>query len=159
MKSYVLAEAMEHEMKLVQLGGKVTFINSKMCYVSFDVEGIIIEYSYNINSKGKVFLERIKPYPLPINAYEDEEHVIEIIKIDLEQFYAASQSHNMADFITINQQFHNTLKRFEDLFLYYNVPEATMVTIKSDLDRINQEILNCRNSAKRVYFEKEPDNL
>ena len=56
MKSYVLAEAMEHEMKLVQLGGKVTFINSKMCYVSFDVEGIIIEYSYNINSNGKVFL-------------------------------------------------------------------------------------------------------
>lgn len=159
MQKFVMAEAMEHEMKLVQMGGDVTFINSKMCYVSFNIEGYIVEYAYNINAKGKVFLERIKPYPLPINAYEDEEHVIAVIRIDLEQFRAAALSHNMPEFIKVNQLFHQTLKRFEDLFLYYNVPEQTITKIKADLNLINQNILACRDHCPRLYFEKEPDNL
>lgn len=159
MQKYVMAEAMEHEMKLVQMGGKVTQINGKLCYVQFDIGGILVEYVYNINSKGQFFLERIKPYPLPVKAYEDESRVIEIIDIDLEQFRQASKSHNMPKFIQLGQMFNDTAKRFEDLFLYYNVPEETVDALIAALESANQAIGDCKENAKRLYFKKDPDNL
>jgi hypothetical protein len=159
MQKYVMAEAMEHEMKLVQMGGKVTQITSKLCYVKFEIDGIEIEYVYNINSKGQFFLERIKPYPLPVKPYEDESKIIEIIDIDLEQFRQAAKSHNMPKFIKLGQQFHETAKRFEDLFLYYNVPDMTVEEMMTVLAQVNKTIDDCKNNAKRLYFKKEPDNL
>lgn len=159
MKTLIESEVLEHEMKLRQMGGDVTFITSKMCFVSFKVGGIDIEYSYNINTKGQVFLERIKPYPLPINAFDDEEHVIDVIRIDLEQFEAATKSKNIQGFVEVNKMFHQTLKRFEDLFLYYNVPSAVIEKVKADLEKINQDITECKDCTIRLYHEKDPDFL
>lgn len=159
MKPYIESEALEHEIKLRQMGGEVTFITSKMCFVAFKVGGIDIEYSYNINTKGQVFLERIKPYPLPISAYDDEEHVIDVIRVDLEQFESASRSKNIKNFVEVNKLFHQTLKRFEDLFLYYNVPAAVIETVKKDLEKINTDITECKECTVRVYHDKDPDNL
>lgn len=159
MQKYVMAEALEHEMKLVQMGGKVTQINGKLCYVQFDIGGIDIEYVYNINSKGQFFLERIKPYPLPVRSYEDESKIIEIIDIDLEQFRQAANSHHIAKFIKLGQMFHGTAKRFEDLFLYYNVPESTIAELLTELEHANEVIDQCKETAQRLYFRKDPDNL
>lgn len=159
MKSYLMAEAIEHEMKLEQLGAKVVQITSKLCYVHFVVDGVEIEYAYNINAKGKYFLERIKPYPLPVRAFEDETKLVEIIEIDLEQFKQASESKHMVKFLQIGQSFHETAKRFEDLFLYYNVPEETLKEVFDDLLKINTAIDTCRDSAPKIYFKKEPENL
>lgn len=159
MQKYVIAEALEHEMKLVQMGGKVTQVNGKLCFVQFDVDGLIVEYAYNINSKGKFFLERIKPYPLPANVYEDESRVIEIIDIDLEQFRQATHSHNMMKFIRLGNLFHETAKRFEDLFLYYNVPEETIDQLFKEIEKANKLIDECKSESPRVYFKKNPDNL
>ena len=80
MRKYVNAEVMQHTMKLQQMGAKVNVVNSKLCYVRFDLSGFIVSYSYNVNSKGKYFLERIKPYPLPLKVFDKEEDVIEICK-------------------------------------------------------------------------------
>lgn len=159
MQKYVMAEALEHEMKLVQMGGKVTQINGKLCYVQFYIEGIEIEYVYNINAKGEFFLERIKPYPLPVKPFSDESQVIEIIDIDLEQFRQASRSHHIATFIKLGQLFHGTAKRFEDLFLYYNVPESTLEELTKELQHANEVIDDCKATATRLYFRKDPDNL
>lgn len=159
MQKYVIAEAMEHEMKLRQMGGTVTLVSGKMCYVQFDIGGIAIEYVYNINNRGHFFLERIKPYPLPFKVYEDESKVVEIIDIDLEQFRNAAKSHNMPKFIELGKLFNDTAKKYEDLFLYYNVPGEVVESLHEELEKVNAIILNCKEEAERIYFKKEPDNL
>lgn len=159
MQKYVIADAMEQEMKLRQLGGKVNQINGKMCYVTFDIGGLQVEYVYNLNSKGQYFLERIKPYPMPVKVYEDESKIVEIIDIDLEQFRSASKSHNVDRFIALGNKFNETAKRFEDLFLYYNVPPEVLDDLFEKLMESNQIIDQCKTTASRIYFKKEPDNL
>ena len=84
MKKYIIStEAAQHAMKLTQMGANVKQVSGKLCYVSFDLGYMTLEYVYNINAKGKYFLERIKPYPLPIKAYDNEDDVIDIIEIDV----------------------------------------------------------------------------
>lgn len=156
---YVNSEASQHDMKLVQLGAKVEQINGKMCYVKFDVEGFELAYVYNINKKGKYFLERIKPYPLPMKEFKCESAVIDIIKIDLEQFKNAVNSRNINAFVTISSELNKTIKQFEDLFLYYNVPQIETQIIMEKIEEIQQEIKKTKENSERVYFTKDPDNL
>jgi hypothetical protein len=141
------------------MGAKIKTINSKMCYVKFDISGFEVSYVYNINKNGNYFLERIKPYPLAIKEFYDEEQVIEIIKVDLEQFKNAIKSHNIQSFIDINRRLHQSIQKFEDLFLYYNVPLEECDKIISLLDALDQELKDTKNSSNRIYTKKEPDNL
>lgn len=159
MRKYINAEVMQHTMKLQQMGAKVTVVNSKHCYVSFDIGGFTVSYSYNVNAKGKYFLERIKPYPLPLKVFDKEEDVIEIIKIDLEQFKSAIRSHNINDFIDISRHLNIHLKKFEDLFLYYNIPSEEIRILIDHLKKIDEDIERIKEKSERLYFVKEPDNL
>lgn len=159
MQNYISAEAMEQEMKLVQMGAKVTQINGKLCFVQFKIGGVDVEYVYNLNGKGQFFLERIKPYPLPLRPFDDESKVVEIIDIDLEQFRQAACSTHMPQFIQLGKQFHETAKRFEDLFLYYNVPDKAIMALQDVLIQANEIIDQCKTDSDRLYFRKDPDNL
>ncbi|HSN65615.1 MAG TPA: hypothetical protein VLS94_03200 [Fusibacter sp.] len=159
MRKLMNAEIMEHDFKLRQMGADVYVVNSKMCYVLFMVGKHEISYVYNINTKGRYFLERIKPYPLALREFESEADVIEIIEIDLEQFKNASHSHNIDAFIDINKRFNLSLRKFEDLFLYFNVPLETAEHIQEELDRIDALIEETKVTANRLYFKKNPDNL
>lgn len=156
---YVNSEASQHDMKLIQLGAKVEQINGKMCYVKFDIQGYELAYVYNINKKGKYFLERIKPYPLPMREFTNESDVIDIIKIDLEQFKSAINSKNIDAFVTISAELNKTIKQFEDLFLYYNVPKIETQIIMGKISEIQKEIKNTKDNSERIYFSKDPDNL
>jgi len=159
MRKYINAEAMQHSMKLIQMGAKVNQVNSKMCYVTFQVGKIELEYVYNINGKGQYFLERIKPYPLPMKVYEKEEDLIDIIEIDVEQFKNATKSHNIDEFICINSKLNETIKKFEDLFLYYNVAEIEAKNIVAKIYEIQDIIKETKEASERVYFRKDPDNI
>lgn len=159
MRQLVNAEATQHSMKLVQMGAEVQQINSKMYYVVFELTHVTLEYVYNINSKKKYFLERIKPYPLPMRQFDTEDDLLDIIEIDVEQFKNAEHSHNIDAFITINKKLNDTIKRFEDVFLYYNVPEIETEIILGKIAEIDQEIEKTIEQSERVYFGKEPDNL
>lgn len=159
MRKYVDAEVTQHSFKLQQMGGKVNVINSKLCYVRFDVSGFKIEYVYNVNSKGKYFLERIKPYPLALKEFEREEDVIQIIEIDLNQFRSAIKSHNINSFIDISRNLNMTLKKFEDLFLYYNVPKEEVENLMGNLKKFEENIDVIKGKSKRIFFDKEPENL
>ncbi len=159
MRKLMNAEIMEHDFKLRQMGADVYVVNSKMCYVLFMVGKHEISYVYNINTKGRYFLERIKPYPLALREFENEADVIEIIEIDLEQFKNASHSHNIDAFIDINKRFNLSLRKFEDLFLYFNVPKETADHIQEELDRIDALIEETKVTANRLYFKKNPFNL
>ncbi len=159
MRKLIQAEVTVNAMKLRQMGGDVTVINSKMCFVKFDVGGLKVSYAYNINKKGKYFLERIQPYPLPVKEFEREEALVDIIEVDLEQFKNAVKSHNIDCFIEISRKLHSLLNKFEDLFLYYNVPEEENKIISAKLDEVESEIEKTKQAAERLYYKKEPDNL
>lgn len=159
MRKLIEAEVMQYSMKLQQMGAKVNVINSKLCYVSFDIGGFTVSYSYNVNAKGKYFLERIKPYPLPLRVFEREEDLIEIISIDLDQFKNAICSHNINDFIDISRHLSMQLKKFEDLFLYYNIPGDEVKILIGHLENIDEDIERIKEKSERLFFMKEPENL
>jgi len=159
MRKLINAEVMQNTMKLQQLGAKVQVINSKLCYVNFDIGGFKIQYVYNVNSKGNYFLERIKPYPLPLKEFESEQDIVDIIDIDVEQFRNALKSHNIEGFINISRKLNQTLKKFEDLFLYYNVPAAEIDVMINKLTDFDDEIEKMKGEAERLYFRKDPENL
>lgn len=159
MKSYVLSEASEHEMKLVQMGAKVELINSKMCYVHFNLEGIEVEYVYNINNKNKFFLERVKPYPLALKVTDTEQELISVIEIDLAQFKNVVKSHNLSYFVNIGIELNKTIQKFEDLFLYYNIPREECEAFQEKVNDLLDHIYKTKDQSERVFFEKEPDHL
>ena len=93
----------------------------------FHIGEFKLSYVYNINRSNRYFLERLKPYPLPLKEYENEDDVIEMIRLDLEHFQNAAKSKNITSFIKINQELNRTAKAFEDLFLYYNVKHSIQI--------------------------------
>jgi hypothetical protein len=159
MRKIMNAEILAQSMKLNQLEAQVTTINSKLCYIHFDVSGYQLEYVYNVNDKGNFFLERIKPYPLPLRVVDHEDAVVDIIEVDLEQFKSAIKSQNISTFINISKRMSETLAKFEDLFLYYNVPAEQADFIAQKLTEINNEIDKATHSAERLYFKKDPEHL
>lgn len=157
---YVNSETNQHTMKLVQMGADVKVISSKLVYVSFMLENDFeVSYVYNVNKKNKYFLERIKPYPLVVNEFDSQEDLVSIIKIDLDQFKNAVNSHNVLSFIKIARSLNHTVKSFEDLFLFYNVSEASINKIHDEIKLVNELIHDTKETSKRVYFKKEPDTL
>lgn len=159
MRNYISTEASQHQMKLVMMGAKVIQVNSKLCYVQFNLEHCKVAYVYNINKSDRFFLERIKPYPLTYKDFDKEEDVLHEIEMDIKQFQNADLSHNINEFIHINKDLNKLMKEFEDLFLYYNVPEEKLNLILDELKRVHDLIVETKNSTERVFFESEPHHL
>lgn len=159
MRKYMMAEVDKHQAIFSQLGAKVHVMNSLLCYISFDIDGTEISYVYNVNKKDKYFLQRIKPYPEPVGTFNNENDLVDIVKIDIEQFRNAKNSNVFDDFVEINKKLNQTVRNFEDLYLYYNVPHETIDNIKEKLDSIQDMIKDAKNSCKRVYDKKDPDTI
>lgn len=158
-RRFINAEAMAHSMKLRQMGGNLTVINSKLCYVTFDINGIEIKYVYNLNKHNKFFLERIKPYPRPIKEYNTEEDVIEVINIDIEQFKNIKSKEKLLEFIEISNNMNRLIAKYEDLFLYFDVCEPSLGDIKASIDQIEKQIDQTKTTCIRIYHRKDPDSL
>lgn len=160
MNKYVESSTNQHVMKLIQMGANVTVVSGQLVYVAFEItKDIKVSYVYNMNKKNRYFLERIKPYPISVKEFDTADDICNIIRIDIEQFKNASRSHNIHDFIHTNQEFHELILTFEDLFLYYNIKQETFEEIQRSIDSIHQTIDNAKTESKRVYFGKEPDHL
>ncbi len=151
--------ASHHRLKLQQSGGDVKQINSKVCYVKFKVGDIVVEYVYNINHHDKFFIERIKPYPEPLNTFTSEKAVVDQILDDVERFKVAKQSKNIKEFININKSLNNLITMFEDLYLYYNVPKEDAHEITLEIETIMKKVYEIRDKSERVYFKSEPNHL
>lgn len=160
MRGMLNADALAETMKLREMGARIQFVNSKMCYVKFEEAGIQIEYAYSVNTTGKYYLERIKPYPLPLREFTHEAKLIEIIEIDMDQFRNAIRTLNsIGPFVDTSKAFHRIFQRFEDLYLYYDVPEEILTEVHGKLEEIDGLIKATAKSAKRIYHRKEPDTL
>lgn len=160
MDKYVNSEASQHIMKLLLLGANVQVVSGKMVYVKFKLnENHEVAYVYHINKNNKYYLERIKPYPLAIKEFDTDADVVEIIKIDYMQYMNAINSHNIDHFINININLHKTAKAMEDLFLYYNISNEVFNTIEENIQNIHDLIKKASTESKRLFFDKDPENL
>ncbi len=160
MKGLINTMALAETMKLREMGAKIQSVNSRMVYVKFEEEGIQIEYAYSINTSGKYYLERIKPYPLPLREFVKEERLIEIIEIDLDQFRNAIIMHkDIEPFIHVSKDFHRVFQRFEDLYLYFEVSDEALQVVHEKLTEIDMLIKETVGTSKRIYHRKEPDTL
>ncbi|MFV0519543.1 MAG: hypothetical protein ACK5LY_04635 [Lachnospirales bacterium] len=151
--------ASHHRIKLQHSGGKVNQIDSKVCYVSFMVGDIEVEYVYNINHHDMFFIERIKPYPEPFDTFNDEKAVVDQILDDVERFKKANKSKNIEEFIDINKSLSQLIKNFEDLYLYYNVPKKDADDIYEKVENLVEIVYNIKNNSERVYFDSEPKSF
>ncbi len=160
--AFVSTRQIRHELCIKQLreiGAEVMSVQGVMFFVRFDLEGFKIVYLYRINTYNDYYLERIKPYPSPGGTFKTEEQVVDMINIDVEQFRNAMNSKNFDLFIQIITKLCNAVRKFEDLFLYYNVSREELESIKKEVDNIEEVIDYAAKHDKRVYYKKEPDTL
>lgn len=59
----------------------------------------------------------------------------------------------------INQDLHNTAHRFEDLFLYFNVPHEYLDAILAKSAELQALINKAKTKAQRIYIKKDPETL
>ena len=149
------AEISQHTIKLQQLGGKVQVINSTLCYVNFDLDGLELQYVYNVNHKGNYFLERIKPYPLALQEVDDEKGIVKIIKGDVDKFKNALNSNHSQSFVSMAQQISKAFSKFEDTFLNYNIPKEKVEKIYKKILALEFEIDMIREISTEIYSSDE----
>lgn len=145
--------------ELRNLGAKVISIQGIMFYVKFKVKDTKLSYMYHIKTDNTYYLERIKPYFMSIGDFSSEEEIIDIIKIDLEQFNNAMNSKNFPEFIEIDQSITELVRYFEDLFLYYNVPTEDLRAIRGEISTVLDKIIEVKNNSCRVYHKKDPESF
>ncbi len=156
MNKYINSEINQHMMRLLMIGANVQVVNGKMVYVKFPLTSEIqVSYVYHMNKKNKYFLERIKPYPIPIKELDSAEAVIETIVSDYERYNNAVKSKNVKKFIEANQELNKSIKLFEDLFLNYNVPEELIEKLSSSIREIKADICKANNYCDEIHIEKE----
>ena len=142
--------------ELERMGAKVIDLHGTMCIVKFLIKDIKINYIYHTNRDNTFFLERTKPYVIPMGDFNTEEDILEIIKIDFEQFHNAMHSKNFEEFIEIDTNIAKLVRTFEDLFLYYNVSKDNLNEIRQKTEDILEKIHEVKNTSERIYFKKEP---
>lgn len=148
-----------HCLLLRQMGAKVEVIRGVVCYVKFRIGDTEVKYAYNINKKGRYFLQRRAPYPLPVGTFESEEDIINIIRHDIAQFENAKNSTMFGKFIQASQDIHTLLRQFDDLYLYYNIPATQFEKFENIVEDLQNLTIETKNMSERVYFDKEPDSL
>lgn len=145
--------------ELKKFGAKVISIQGIMIYVKYKIKDTKLEYIYHINPDNTYFLERIKPYVMAVGDFATEEDIVDIIKIDIEQFENAMNSKNFKDFIEVDEKISKLVRYFEDLYLYYNIPKEDLNLLKNEVDTILNSIIDIKNKSKRVYHKKDPESF
>jgi hypothetical protein len=140
------------EILLRQMGASdVTKIRGLLYFMTFKLsDNVEISYSYNINTKNKYFLQRIKPYPIPQGVFSDEYEIVSFIKKDLQKFSTAMNSSNFNLFLDVARKVNNITSMAEHLFLNYNVNVNQLLRINTELDDILKEIEFAKNTSKEI---------
>jgi flagellin-specific chaperone FliS len=145
--------------ELKKLGAKFIDIQGVMFYVKFRINNYKISYLYHLNSDNTYFLERIKPYTMAVGNYSTEEEIVDLIKVDIEQFSNAMKSKHFKNFLDIDMNISKLVRIFEDLYLYYNLDDDDIDKINGELDQLLEIFLQIKFKSERVYLKKEPDVL
>lgn len=145
--------------ELRSLGARVLDIQGIMFYVKFKLDGYKISYIYHLNPDNTYFLERIKPYSMVVGDFNTEEDIVDIIKVDIDQFKNAMNSNNFSRFIDVDNNISKLVRIFEDLYLYYNINAEDIDKLNGEIKNILGTIKDIKSHSDRVYFKKDPDVL
>lgn len=145
------------EARLRLLGAtKIEKVSGVLYFVKFELDNNIeVAYTYNINTKDKYFLQRIKPYPIPEGLFSDEEQVVEYIKRDMEKFKNAKNSSNFEHFIQLIQTMNQVSKDMENLFLNYNVESVDLQKLVAEFGEIRHTIKEGKEHSTHVIVTEE----
>ncbi|MDD4837016.1 MAG: hypothetical protein EOM02_08030 [Synergistales bacterium] len=155
-RPYLKAELSTQEMRLKQMGAKIEVINSFLCYIRFEVEGLKVKYVYNLNRKGQFFLERVTPYPQPAGTFDTERDVVESIRNDIAQIRQLARSSHFKELIDMNSDLRFLSKRLDSICLYYDIKPEDIAKLKKSLADLHGTFDSIRDHSQRVYFETEP---
>jgi hypothetical protein len=145
--------------ELKAMGANVYDLQGVMTFVKFKLNDTKIAYIYNIRPDNSFFFERVKPYAMAIGEFESEEEIIDLIKIDIEQFRNAMHSSNFNRFIEIDSDIAKTVRIFEDLYLYYNIKKDDLDALALEVGDLLSAIKKIKSRSDRVYFKKDPESF
>jgi len=145
--------------ELRSLGARVLDIQGIMFYVKFKIDGYKISYIYHLNPDNTYFLERVKPYSMVVGDFNTEEDIVDIIRIDIDQFRNAMNSNNFSRFIDVDNNISKLVRIFEDLYLYYNINGDDIDNLNDEIKKILSTIKDIKSHSDRVYFKKDTDVL
>lgn len=141
--------------ELKKLGAKVLDIQGIMFYVKFILnDSVKLSYIYHLNPDNTYFLERIKPYSMAIGDFDNEEDIVDTIRVDLEQFKNAMNSKNFVNFIEIDNKISKLVRIFEDLYLYYNIEAEDLNKLKDGVYNVLEIIKDIKSHSERVYYKR-----
>ena len=145
--------------ELKNMGARVIDIQGIMFLVKFVINDNKITYAYHLNEDNTFYLERIKPYFLSVGNYQYEEDIIDVIRVDIEQFNNAMKSSNYSQFIEIDNHLSTLVRLFEDLYLYYNIGKDDLNRLDHSVDCILEDIKAIMKRSERAYTKKDPEVL
>ena len=145
-------EADSIELLLRQLGAtEIKKVRGLLYFIEFQIdENLQVSYCYNINKKGKYFLQRINPYPISEGVFETEIEVVTFITKDLKKFKNAKNSSNFDTFLEVTKKVNKMTDRIEYLFLNYNVEKEDMNKLNKELDDVNLTVDQIKVNAKEL---------
>lgn len=159
---YMTVRQIKHEEclnRLRDLGAKVISVHGVMFLVKFCINDFKISYMYHENPDKTYYLERIRPYIVSAGDFDSEIEVVDAIETDIKQFKNAMQSKNFESFIDVDLNLSNTVRAFDDLFLYYNISKEDISLVTNEIKQLKSLIMDIKDRSKRVYHDKDPKNI
>ena len=143
------------ETRLRYIGAtEIRKINGILYFIEFDIEeDLKVVYTYNINSKDKYFLQRVKPYPIPEGVFEKEHEIVKFIEQDIKKFKNAKNSNNFKLFLSLTKKVNTIYGDMEKLFLNYNVDKVDLVKLRTDFDDVKQFFEEAKKKSMKIDIE------
>ncbi|TQQ85299.1 hypothetical protein EXD82_02570 [Peptacetobacter hominis] len=145
-------EADSIELLLRQMGAtEIKKVRGILYFIEFEIdEDLEVSYCYNVNKKGKYFLQRINPYPISEGVFETEIEVVSFITKDLKKFKNAKNSRNFKTFLEVTNKVNKMTDTIEYLFLNYNVEGKDLDKLNHEIDDINLTVEQIEKNAKEL---------
>ena len=143
------------ETRLRHIGAtEIRKVNGILYFIEFDIEkDLKVTYTYNINSKNKFYLQRIKPYPIPEGVFEKEHEIVKFIESDIKKFRNAKNSKNFQLFLRITKDVNAIYADMERLFLNYNVDKVDLVKLKKEFNDIEEFFISTREKSNKIDID------
>lgn len=140
--------------KLREIGCTVIAIEGVMFLIKYRLNNKLkLTYFYHLNEDNTYYLERIKPYVIGAGTFNSEEEVVDAIIYDIKQLNNAANSHNFDDFIDFIIKLSESVKAFDDLFLYYNISKEDIQSLYAIINNINLLFSKIKEHSGKIELE------
>lgn len=147
--------------ELRKAGCTVDDIDNEIAYIKYYIHSkedknktFKLKYTYHSTNQGVFFLDRIKPYNLPIGEFTSEERIVAFILKDIQLFDNAVNSTNFAEFIELGKNIEKFKHTYEKFFLHKNVQSGDLNYISQEIQLITTKLQELGEQRKSVIVDK-----